>query len=362
MVEEIEELRPELQVHTLVGQLEVLDSREIRIHEVRPVDGSGGSRSELSRRWSDIALGVEPLAQGRMAALRIANLVGAVPVGEVVQEVHAGLVGAVVHVDGESRKNSFNHVNRPTSQHGVDWAVPVTTELLALAEGQGIEHAGGELVVEIEPGQAPIGFVGSRQRPVSSSAVAAKTIGHSRIECAGIGITQKHVKPVPGSLGLSFDLKRIIAGRTSVGEVGDIVELVGCRAGKSAAQVVTRVVKQVRGTSERREACLGRPNVHVQAIYQNVGATRSRISGGEHDVAWQLMLDVQVELLNHALLEVEILRLDRPKEVADAWRAREYAADTEREPPADSACLNRGSSGEYRGRTGSWEAKRTQTR
>src|ERR1700704_2714880 len=75
------------------------------------------------------------------------------------------------------------------------------------------------------------------------------------------------------------------------------------------------------------------------------------------------MLHVQVELLNHALLEVEILRLDSAKETGDVRRSRrrEYAA-TDWESPRDGTGLNRRSSGKCRGRTGSWEAKRAQPR
>ncbi len=61
--------------------------------------------------------------------------------------------------------------------------------------------------------------------------------------------------------------------------------------------------------------------VPIQAVYQNVGAARSRISGGEHDVSGKLMLHVQVELLNHTLLEVGIHRLDGAQEIVEVRRS-----------------------------------------
>src|ERR1700682_1591816 len=166
------------------------------------------------------------------------------------------------------------------------------------------------------------------------------------IEGARIRITQKNVEPVPGTLGLRLDLKRIVSSRTSVGEVRDIVKLVGRCLWKSTAQVIVGV-----GKARRR-----RPDVHVQPVHQDVGAARSRIPRSQHDVARQLMLDVQVELLNHALLEVEILRLDSAKETGDVRRSRRRKdTATDGKSPADGTGLNSRSSGECRGRTGSWE-------
>ena len=59
----------------------------------------------------------------------------------------------------------------------------------------------------------------------------------------------------------------------------------------------------------------GRSNVQVQTVHQNMVLREPAYPSGQHDVAGQLMLDVQVELLHHALFEVEILRLKVPGNV-----------------------------------------------
>ena len=63
MVEDIEELCPEIYRHTFTeGQGDMLDEREIRVHEIRSVERSSGSISEFPGLRVDKALGVEPLA------------------------------------------------------------------------------------------------------------------------------------------------------------------------------------------------------------------------------------------------------------------------------------------------------------
>ena len=54
-------------------------------------------------------------------------------------------------------------------------------------------------------------------------------------------------------------------------------------------------------------------------------ATRAGIPSGEHDVAGELMFDIEVELLHSPLLEVEILRLNSAGEIRRiGWRSKDW--------------------------------------
>ncbi len=70
MVEQVEELSPELQVHAFAeGEREVLDKGKIRVHETGPVDWSTGRSAEFTDRklWGVPELNVnaaEANAQG----------------------------------------------------------------------------------------------------------------------------------------------------------------------------------------------------------------------------------------------------------------------------------------------------------
>ena len=55
-------------------------------------------------------------------------------------------------------------------------------------------------------------------------------------------------------------------------------------------------------------------NIQVIAVDQNMSGTRTSVTHGQDDIAWNLVLHVHVELLHHAGLEVGVLRLQRPRE------------------------------------------------
>src|SRR4029077_7870976 len=76
MIKDIEELCPEIQLHTLTEwQPEVFDRREIRVHEPRAVQRSPVGVPEFARRWVDKTLCVEPLRNTRVAQVTATNLV-----------------------------------------------------------------------------------------------------------------------------------------------------------------------------------------------------------------------------------------------------------------------------------------------
>ncbi len=54
-----------------------------------------------------------------------------------------------------------------------------------------------------------------------------------------------------------------------------------------------------------------------------MGAVGARIPHCQNNIARHLVLDIQVVLLNHALLEIEILSNDRPLESVNRWRRQD---------------------------------------
>src|SRR6266481_9612741 len=50
VVEQVEKLRPKVQAHVFPRQCELLDDREVRVHEVRAVDGHARSIPEVADR------------------------------------------------------------------------------------------------------------------------------------------------------------------------------------------------------------------------------------------------------------------------------------------------------------------------
>ena len=83
-------------------------------------------------------------------------------------------------------------------------------------------------------------------------------------------------------------------------------------------------------------------NVQIQSVNQNMCAARPRIPGCQHNVARQLMLDVEVELLHHTLFEIKILRLNRSSEVLRIWRSRDGGSECLREAAACSSSKTAG--------------------
>ena len=66
-----------------------------------------------------------------------------------------------------------------------------------------------------------------------------------------------------------------------------------------------------------------RRHVDVIPVDQNVGTAGPGITGGQNDVARKLVLHVDVELLDPALLEVGILRQNGPGEIGGIRRRSE---------------------------------------
>src|SRR6202041_573361 len=133
----------------------------------------------------------------------------------------------------------------------VGGAAPAAAILLAFAERQVIEDAGGKTVIEVQLRQAPIQLRSARQRVIERTWVRAETVGQAGIEIARIGIADQSVETMPRALGLGFDLQGIITGGTDA--VIDVNTLKG-----PSSRLVPRVREVSKAAAQRvarREIC-----------------------------------------------------------------------------------------------------------
>src|SRR5438874_13246079 len=105
MVEQVEELSPEVYRHSLaIWQQEVFDQGKIGVDKVRAIKRRARGIPEFPIRCADEALRVEPFIQGPAAASGT-DLVWTVKVVSIVGKIHAG---TIVAVDQEHRKSRRN--------------------------------------------------------------------------------------------------------------------------------------------------------------------------------------------------------------------------------------------------------------
>ena len=185
----------------------------------------------------------------------------------------------------------------PISQDRVDRTSPAAAELLAFAEGQVIEHAGSEVVVELDLRQAPVCSRRSWQGPVGHAGAGTQTIVESGVEIARVRVAQEDVKSVLGTLGLGLHLERIVPSRARVGRGGDCGKRAERRGGNSAAKCIAGY----------EPACGGGRHIQVTTVHQDAMTARTRISDRQHDTAGQFVFNIQVELLDSPLFEIAIL-------------------------------------------------------
>jgi len=163
MIEEIEKLRPELQIHPLPErQRNVLDQGEVCIYETRTVNRRANTGAEFSGRGESERAWVEPILNcvnlcgtARLSALvpalvGVTHLVRTREVISVVGKIHSRTLTAVDHVQRESRRGPFDQIDLPMPQRGINRTVPIATPMLALAEREVINDAGSKTVVEVE--------------------------------------------------------------------------------------------------------------------------------------------------------------------------------------------------------------------
>src|SRR5579863_3106871 len=105
MVEQVEELSPELQVRALAeSQRKILDDREVGINEARPVDRRTSSGTELPGRRLRKGAGVKPVLDGvdlgrticsSPRLVGIADLIRPLERAAVIREEDSRFIGAI---------------------------------------------------------------------------------------------------------------------------------------------------------------------------------------------------------------------------------------------------------------------------
>ena len=114
----------------------------------------------MAGRRRNIAVCVDPLQLPVVGAGAIAtgDLVGSVPVITVssVLEEDTGLVVAVDEWNWESGRNSFDQRQLEVAEKRVGQAIPAAPELFATAEGQIVNDAAGEAVVQVDLRKTPV--------------------------------------------------------------------------------------------------------------------------------------------------------------------------------------------------------------
>src|SRR5713101_5595503 len=352
MIEQIEKFSSEIQIGALTEcQGESLDDCALSVHKARSIGRCARSIPEFSGRGIRETLCVKPFIQGLVIGLGTAGLIGAHKVVPIVRQVYAGTVVAGDDEYRKSRGELFDHIDLPISKDRIDRPAPAAAELFAFAKGKVIEHAGSEVVVELDLRQAPVCSRRSRQGPVGHASAGTQSVVESRVEIARVRVPQKDIESVPGALGFRLHLERIIPSRTGVGGGSDGGEWAERGRGNSTAKRVTR----------HNAACGGRGHVQVAAVHQNVMTASARIPHCQHNTAGQLLFNVEVELLNSALFEIKILRLNSSRERGRVWLLSKNRGKTIRHIQAKVERSNRTGAGRSRGGTAS-DGKRERVR
>ena len=146
MVEEVEELGPELQFRTFARKLEVLDCGEVCVHEARSIEGCSARVPEFSGWGINVTIGIEELRDGGIVQPSVAKLVGAI---RVAGEADSRTVRTGDQEQGESRRDLLDYIHFPVTQNRIYRPIPIVAELLASSEGQVVNDAGREAMGEM---------------------------------------------------------------------------------------------------------------------------------------------------------------------------------------------------------------------
>ena len=98
----------------------------------------------------------------------------------------------------------MNYVNFPASSDGIDRTVPIIAKALALSERKVVDDAGGEVVIELNLRQSPVGILGSRQREICAAGAGSYPIRKSVVEVPGIGVARRAYSPCLALLVSAF--------------------------------------------------------------------------------------------------------------------------------------------------------------
>ena len=103
----------------------------------------------------------------------------------------------------------------------------------------------------------------------------------------------------------SLDLERVVTRSADIIVIRDRCEH-PIRSGdvRSTRSATERVSRNRIGST-----CTSgwRTYIFIEPVHQNVRTARSGISGGQDNLPGQLLFNIDIKLLNHTLLEIEIL-------------------------------------------------------
>lgn len=154
MIEKVEELRAEVQAHVSPWQGKLFYDGEVAVDKIRTYGRDARRIPQLTDRRRNKAGRVDPLelAVVGVVSVAISNLSRAVPVIAVAAVLKEGprLVIAVDQGHGKSRRDSLDESHLEVAKKSVGHTTPITAELLTPAEGQIVDEAGGETIVEVD--------------------------------------------------------------------------------------------------------------------------------------------------------------------------------------------------------------------
>ena len=165
-----------------------------------------------------------------------------------------------------------------------------------------------KVIVEVDLGKSPIEFLPAGQRIVGSSDGTPQAVGEAVIVSAGVGIADESVDAVAGAFRLRLNLQTVVVSVALIGGIGN-GGILGMPYWDTAPNKrSTRPASQrISGGSTSQ----GSADVQVISIEQDVVAARPCITSGENNLPGQLALDVDVELLDGAELEIGVLSNNR---------------------------------------------------
>src|SRR5277367_3661268 len=184
VVEEVEEFGAEVQVHVFPWQPKPLDDGEIGVDEVRAINGNTArvaqlacSRLHKAGRVDVLDLGLVGVGIAASHLIRAVEIVAVAAGGETVAVTDAGIVSAVDQRIGEPRGDFFDEGELPAAEKRVGQIVPTVAKSFAAAKRQIIDHASGEIIVQINLRGGPIEFLPIGEREEGGAHFGTHAVG-----------------------------------------------------------------------------------------------------------------------------------------------------------------------------------------
>src|SRR5271157_23858 len=163
VIQEVEELRPELQVGAL-AKVEVLVDRKVPLVEIGcaeriaadiSVGRTGGRRAECVPGEKGVQHGRAALADGAAGHIGADEWLAAIIVGKGADNVGSG--GIVDYVDGLARVGGVDAGDFPPAHKRIDNGIHVGAELAVLAEGKLVNDGGDIIQLHVKAGRSFFG-------------------------------------------------------------------------------------------------------------------------------------------------------------------------------------------------------------